>query len=94
MKGSSNYGSKFKAHAAIAAASSNKTLNELGKEYKVHPRVLCDWKKQLVNRAHEIFESKAAKKDAREEEIETLYEQIGRLKVENDFLKKKSGLIG
>lgn len=93
MKGASNYGSKFKAHAAIAAASGNKTLNELGKEYKVHPRVLCDWKKQLVNRAHEIFESKATKKADKDEQIETLYEQIGRLKVENDFLKKKSGLI-
>jgi transposase-like protein len=94
MKGANNYGSKFKAQAAIAAAGGEKTLNELGKVYKVHPRVLCNWRKQLISQAYELFESKIARNDFKDEEIKNLYEQIGRLKVENDFLKKKSGLIG
>ena len=77
---------------ALAAARGQKTIAELAKEYKVHPTQIVQWKKQMLDSFPEIF-SLRRKKDQQEQELLTneLYQQIGQLKVELDWLKKKSG---
>ncbi len=88
------HGSKMKAKVAIEAARNESTLSEIASRYKVHPIQVSKWRKELLERAHELFVDGRSKSSGSEESstIEELYEQIGRLKVENDFLKKKSGL--
>ena len=77
---------------ALAAAKGQKTIAELSQEYKVHPTQIVQWKKQLMDSLPEIF-SVRRKKEQQEQELLTneLYQQIGQLKVELDWLKKKSG---
>jgi transposase-like protein len=84
------YSAEFKAKVAMAALLEQKTLAELASEYQVHPSQITNWKKELQERASEIF-SKSASRDAKAAEIKEadLYRQIGQLKVEADWLKKK-----
>lgn len=69
-----------------------KTLNEIGRQYGVHPVVVSQWKKELVTRAATLFEGKRGPKPEAFADQERLYGEIGRLKMELDWLKKKSGL--
>lgn len=80
----------FKAQVALAAHKGDRTVNELVSHYGVHPTLVHAWKKQLVTGAESVFGStdKAASADAEAREAE-LYEQIGRLKMELEWLKKK-----
>ena len=77
---------------ALAAAKGQKTIAELSQEYKVHPTQIVQWKRQFMDSLPEIF-SVRRKKEQQEQELLTneLYQQIGQLKVELDWLKKKSG---
>lgn len=80
----------FKAKVAVEAVRELKTISEIAQQFKVHPNQVTLWKKQLLAQAAEVFESgtaKSAKSD--EPEAAELYEQIGRLKVELEWLKKK-----
>jgi len=88
------HGSKVKARIALEAAANTETLSEIGRRHSVHPIQVGKWRKELVERAHELFTDGRRRGSTAEEPeaVEGLYEQIGRLKVENDFLKKKSGL--
>ena|SRR5437868_4003449 len=86
----------FKAQVALAALKGDKTVNELASQYGVHPTLLHGWKKQLLAGADQLFSngSKAATADAEAEaEKAELFEQIGRLKMELEWLKKKVGPI-
>jgi transposase-like protein len=85
------YNAEFKAKVAMEALLEQRTLAELASEYGVHPTQIANWKKELQERASEIF-SKNASRDAKAAEIKEaeLYRQIGQLKVEVDWLKKKS----
>jgi len=85
------YNSAFKARVALEAIGEQKTLAELASEYDVHPTQITNWKKELQERAGEVFEKNASRetKAAQGREAE-LYRQIGQLKVEVDWLKKKS----
>jgi transposase len=82
----------FKAQVALAAVKGDKTVNELASQYGVHPTLIHAWKKQLLAGADVVFGngSKAASTDAEAEKAE-LFEQIGRLKMELEWLKKKVG---
>ncbi len=88
-----NHSAAFKAKVALAAAKCDKTIAELASEYQVHPNQITQWKKQLFESLPEIF-SRRRKNDQRQQDELTaqLYQQIGQLKVELDWLKKKSGL--
>jgi putative transposase len=85
----------FKAQVALAAHKGDRTVNELAGHYSVHPTLIHGWKKQLITGAQEIFEgpAKAAAADAESRQAE-LFEQIGRLKMELEWLKKKVAPFG
>ena len=82
----------FKAQVALAALKGDKTVNELASHYGVHPTLIHAWKKQLLTGAQQVFQngSKVATTDAEAQKAE-LFEQIGRLKMELEWLKKKVG---
>jgi transposase len=84
----------FKAQVALAALKGDRTANELASHYGVHPTLIHGWKKQLLAGADQVFSngSKAATADAEAEKAE-LFEQIGRLKMELEWLKKKVGAL-
>ena len=98
------HAASFKAKVALAAVKEVRTVSELAGQFGVHPTLIHAWKKQLIEQAEELFrgsgrgrrgsdDSQAAAADADAVQAE-LYEQIGRLKVELDWLKKKTAEVG
>ena len=88
-----NYGADFKARVALEALKGDKTLAELASHYEVHPNLIRSWRKRLLEEMSGIFSDKRKREKQTDEDDKTrLYEEIGRLKIENDWLKKKSGL--
>jgi transposase len=86
---------QFKAKVAIEAVKGHMTANEIASEYEVHVTQVNSWKKQLLGNAEELFGKDAQKQQANhEQKASKLYEEIGRLKVEVDWLKKKTGHLG
>ena len=84
-----------KAQVALAAVKGDKTLRELASLHGVHPTLIHTWKKQLLDNAEELFQSGAKSSSAEHEALQAqLYEQIGRLKTELDWLKKKAASFG
>ena len=71
--------------------SGEKTIQELAQKYEVHPNQVTTWKKQLIDNATIAFDKHGNDKEQKEAEKKQneLFSQIGQLKVENDFLKKK-----
>lgn len=87
------HSAEFKAKVGLEALRGVKTLNEIGQEYGVHPIQVGQWKKEIQDQAAKLFEGKRGPKPASgASDPERLYSEIGRLKVELDWLKKKSGL--
>lgn len=85
----------FKAKVALAAMKGDKTVSELASVHGVHPTMIHTWKKHLVDHAEEIFQSGAKASSAEHEALQAqLYEQVGRLKMELDWLKKKAASFG
>jgi putative transposase len=85
------FSAEMKASAALAAIKGQQTLNEIAADYGVHPHQVSQWKKQVLEQAATLFTRPAATTD--EEGLKArLYQEIGQLKVELDWLKKKSGL--
>lgn len=85
------HSSAFKFKVALAAVKGHKTISQLAAEYNVHPTQINTWKKQLLRHGSSIFirpnDRQAREQQEREAE---LYEQIGRLKMELEWLKKKA----
>jgi putative transposase len=80
----------FKFKVALEAAKGTKTLNELSSEYDVHPNQISAWKRELLDSGATLFSSKNARQQREQEALQAeLYEQIGRLKMELEWLKKK-----
>jgi putative transposase len=90
-----SHSASFKAQVALAAVKGDKTVSALASLHGVHPTLIHSWKKQLLAGAEELFESGGRKASGEHEAIEAqLYEQIGRLKTELDWLKKKAAAFG
>lgn len=87
------FSSEFKSKVALAAIKGDRTLAELAAQFQVHPHQAMAWKKQALAVLPEVFSRKRDLDEARRGVLlDELYGQIGRLKVELDWLKKKSGL--
>ncbi len=84
----------LKARVALEAIKGEKTIAEIASEYKVHPNLVGQWKKKMLQNLPELFEKGEDKKDKGiEKENDELYKQIGKMKVEIDWLKKKLNLL-
>lgn len=95
VKHRKNYQAEFKAKVALEAVKGRLTINEISKQYGVHPNQISKWKKQFLESLPQIFDnSKSAKEEPSEELVNQLYQQIGQMKVELDWLKKKSTFFG
>ena len=83
------FSSEFKAKVSLEAIKGQKTLPEISGQYKVHSTQIAKWKHKVINELPGIF-SNSREKDTKnhEQQINELYQQIGKLQVENDFLKK------
>jgi len=79
----------FKAKVALDAVKGVKTLAELSSAYGIHPTVIAQWKRQLVTGASGVFATGSGKGKTQEDLTDPLYQEIGRLKMEVDWLKKK-----
>ncbi|MBM2814307.1 MAG: transposase, partial [Ignavibacteria bacterium] len=82
----------FKAKVAIEALKDQRTINEIAGQYQIHPNQVTKWKSQLLQGAKVIFEDGRTKKKDDKPSEERLYQQIGQLQVELDWVKKKSGM--
>ncbi len=94
--GRKTYSSEFKAKVALEAVRGRLTVNEIAKQFAVHPNQVSIWKKQLLDSITEIFADRRGKQTASEdaEQLQMhLYQQIGQLKVELDWLKKKVAMV-
>jgi putative transposase len=85
------HSAEFKFKVALAAAKENETVNQIASNYQLHPGQVSQWKQQLLSEGGTVFATatKRAAQDQTEQEAE-LYEQIGRLKMEVEWLKKKA----
>ena len=89
------YSAQLKAKVALEAIRGEKTVNELAGLYQVHPSQIVTWKKRLLEGMPELFADGRGKPRQDGEALQAqLYQQIGQLKVELDFLKKKTGMLG
>jgi transposase-like protein len=88
------FGGAFKAKVALAAVRGEKTTAELAAEFQVHASQVAAWKQQLLAGAAELFEDGRRQRDESAADEQELYEQIGRLKMEVEWLKKKSAQLG
>ena len=88
------FSNEFKAKVALAALKGHKTLNELATEFSVHTTQIHTWKKQLLDGSKAIFSGDKQKvTEQLDAEKDRLYAQIGKLQVELNWLKKKSGIL-
>jgi transposase len=86
------YSKEFKARVVLAAIKGQKTASELASEYAVHVSQINLWKKQALEALPEVFGQGQEREEAqREAERDRLFQQIGKLQVEVDWLKKKTG---
>lgn len=82
---------EFKAKVALAALRERQTVSELASQFGIHPTQIHQWRKQLATEAAELFrDGRRRRGGVAEAEQAELYEQIGRLKMELDWLKKKA----
>jgi len=84
------FSKEFRAQVALAALKGDKTMSELAGEFEVHPTQVSAWRKELKDRAMEVFGVPRDKAGVDKDQlIEELYKNLGQMKVENDWLKKK-----
>ena len=88
------YSPQFKARVALEAIRGEKTLSQLGSQFKVHPMQIAKWGKAAIDQLPDLFvDGRTRKPNSTETDSDALYQEIGRLKVELDWLKKKVGML-
>ena len=93
MKPRRSFGAEMKAKIAAEAIKGQRTVQEIASHFEVHPNQVSQWKKQALERLPELFTDRRARQELADEELKgQLYQQIGQLQVELEWLKKKSGL--
>jgi transposase-like protein len=84
----------FKARVALEALKGEKTMAQLSSEYGVHSNQIRQWRQRLLDEVPQVFSDRRRKQDKEDEEMTSeLYRQIGQLKVELEWLKKKSQML-
>ena len=87
------YDSKFKAQVGIKALKETETMAELSSKFEVHRSMIQQWKGVILENAHELFDLNSNRTKELENDIESLYKNVGMLEVENDWLKKKVNIF-
>lgn len=91
------YSPQFKAKVALEDVRGEKTISELSSQYEVHPTIINNWKRQLLEEASSLFDKgsdASPTNESQQSQIDELYRQIGKLKVERDFLASRSAQLG
>ena len=87
--------SEFKARVALEAIRGLKTINEIAAEFEIHPVMVGNWKKEMLDNLPGLFELKDTKKEKeRDKETEQLHRKVGQLTMEVEFLEKKCKQLG
>ncbi len=88
------FSSEFKFRVALEATKGQQTLSELASKHSVHPNQISQWKRQLLEGGADVFNQNGNKEQREQQAVQIeLYEQIGRLKMELEWVKKKSALF-
>ena len=87
------YSAEFKTKVAVAAIKGEETTNQIASRFGIHPGQVRQWKRQMLDNAPLVFERSRKKDKEQQVLLDKLYKEIGQLKVERDFLARKSGLI-
>jgi putative transposase len=88
------YSADFKAKVAIEALKAQRTCNEIASDFEVHPMQVTEWKRKAVDGLPLVFANKRTRDDADKDVlVARLYQEVGQLTVERDWLKKKSGRV-
>ena len=94
MRRRKRYDSRFKAEVAIEAIKNQRTVAQIASEYGVHPNQVSQWKKQVLDQLPDLFTNQRSKSTTDSDPlVDELYRQIGQLKVELDWLQKKTQLV-
>ena len=80
---------QFKAKVALAAIQNDETIAKIASRFGVHPTMVSAWKRQMLEGVADIFDKNPRSRKQAQDETNELYRQIGKLKVENDFLSRK-----
>jgi putative transposase len=87
------YGGEFKAKVVLEAIAGHRTVNEIASAYGVHPTQIANWKREVLEALPQVLSNGKHVADKTEDEtVARLYQQIGQLTMEVEFLKKKLGL--
>jgi transposase-like protein len=87
------YGAEFKAKVALEAIKGQRTISEIASRYSVHPNQVAKWKKLALERLPQTFTDGRPRSEEDDKLKDQLYQEIGQLKVELDWLKKRTGLV-
>jgi len=87
-----SYSKEFKARVSLDALKGQKTVSEIASEYKIHPNQVSQWKKKALDGMAELFvRGKSNEVEDLESERDRLYQKVGQLQIEVDWLKKVTG---
>jgi putative transposase len=94
MSSRKQYNGRFKAQVALEAIKNQRTIGEIASEYGIHSSQIHKWKKHMLDELPNVFSDNRRKEQQDSEKLQDeLYQQIGKLKVELDWVKKKVGLL-
>lgn len=88
------FSASFKAKVAVEALKERESLAELSKRFEVHPTMISKWKQEFLEKSSSVFEKENDSKEEPTLDPEKLYAKIGKLELENDFLKKSLEKLG